>query len=738
MSTLHVDALSKQHLQHIIQQQNGFIFTFTKIDSGRFIHTFCEGQLLKKMNLDQNQIVGYELKDFLPEEKATEKSMMYERAWEGEAVSYEATVFNVSYLASLNPVIVDDQVVQVIGNCIDITDRKEKELLLETSEQHFKSLFLYNPDPVFSLDENGYFTSVNDAASEITGHSEEQMKQRTFLPYITPDYQLDALHKFQQVIRGESLTFPCAIKNERNERKELRVTAVPIVINGQITGVYGVARDITKQLQYKKDLELSEERYRILVENSPIAIAVLVENKLKYVNSSCLELFTAESEDCLMGKSILEMLHKDIQSDVTTQMRKIANTDIPSFTMECKLLRIDGKALEVEMTGLPINFEHQNAILLMVSDISQRKKAEKEVEATNRQNELILNTAGDGILSLSPFGRITFANDAVIQLLEYAQQELIGMHVSILFPESSVTYSNFLEKLEQSMKEQTIYKEREQLIKRKQGEPILTDITITPITANDEKNGTVLVIKDITQQKKLDEMIIRSDKLSVLGELAAGIAHEIRNPLTSLRGFIQLIQTVTEHRYGEYCDIMLEELDRVNNIVGEFLMLSRPQLSKMSQQNPVSLIKEVVSFLYSEATMNKVNIHEDYQIENVLIQGEGNQLKQVFINLLKNAIESMSTGGNVFISAETWKDGQLRICFQDEGCGIEEERLSTLGQPFYTTKERGTGLGLMICYKIIENHRGKISFKSTVDVGTIAEIILPVWNGQDAETVFND
>ncbi|WP_408010617.1 PAS domain S-box protein [Pseudalkalibacillus sp. A8] len=726
MTIQHLDALIKHHLQQIIQQQNGFNFTFTKIDNGRFIHTFCEGQLLKKMNLDPDQVVGYKLKDFLPEEKAIRKTMLYEKAWGGETVSYEDTVFDVSYLGSLNPVIVDNHVIQVIGTCIDIGERKQRELMLETSEQHFKSLFLFNSDPVFSLDQNGYFTSVNNAAKELTGHSEEQMKQRTFLPYITHDHQLDTLHKFQQVMRGESLTFHCAIVNERKERKELKVTAVPIVIHGKVTGVYGVARDITKQLEYKRDLELSEERYRILVENSPIAIAVLVENKLKYVNPSYLKLLEIESKKSVLGQSIHDVLHSEVLSDFSDKLRKISNSNIPSFTAESKLVRVDGQTVDIEMTAIPIDFEHQKAVLLMLNDIRERKKTENEVDTVNRQNELILNTAGDEFLSLSPSGHISFANDAALQLLGYERGELIGKPVSILFQESSDTNCNFLSKINRSIKKQTIHQEHEQYINRRKGEPILADITITPITENQERKGTVLVIKDITQQKRLNEIMIRSDKLSVLGELAAGIAHEIRNPLTSLKGFIQLFQTVIDHRYTEYCDIMLEELERVNNIVGEFLMLSKPQVSSMSPQNPVLLIKEVVSFLYSEATMNKVNIHEDYQIEEVLIQGEGNQLKQVFINLLKNAIESMDSGGNVFIKVEKTDDRELRICFQDEGCGIEKDRLPTLGQPFYTTKERGTGLGLMICYKIVENHHGKISFQSKVDVGTIAEIKLPI------------
>ncbi len=713
--------VTKEYLQDMIKNMNAIVFIFHKNEEGQFVHTFCEGRILEQMKLLTEEVVGHRLEDFMPEESAAEKHAMYVRAWNGETLSYEGVSRNVHYIVNLSPVYKGEKVVEVIGTLVDIEDRIEKEHKLITNEQHFKSFFTYNPDPIFSLDINGYFTSVNSAGEQLTGHSEEQMKQRTFIPYITEDHQMNVLKYFQRVIRGESLTFRCAIHNTNKERRELRITAVPTVVNGEITGVYGTARDITEQLRDRAALELSEQRHRILVEHSPIAIAVHVDGVLKYANPAFVSLFKADHKNNLIGLSKWELIPSDYHDYISTLEETLEFMEFGYRRRESKIRRLDGMILDVEVTAMPISFEGEKSVLVMLSNISERKKVEQKIEKIHRQNELILNTAGDGILSISNVMSIDFANDAALGLLGWTRSELIGRNVSMLFRSSEL-----LGKFNVNEPSQSIHKERNIHIMLKNGGHIVADITITPILEEADRIGTVLVIKDVTQQQKLDELMIRSDKLSVLGELAAGIAHEIRNPLTSLKGFIQLIQSVTENKYEDYCNIMLDELERVNGIVGEFLMLAKPQHAALSLQNPIQLMKDVVSFLKSEALLNNVDLHEDYIEEEVCLIGEGSQLKQVFINLLKNAIESMESGGNIHITATKRKEHRLQITIQDEGCGIEANRLTTLGQPFYTTKDRGTGLGLMICYKIIENHHGKLTFNSEINVGTTVEILLPI------------
>lgn len=235
-----------------------------------------------------------------------------------------------------------------------------------------------------------------------------------------------------------------------------------------------------------------------------------------------------------------------------------------------------------------------------------------------------------------------------------------------------------------------------------------------------------IVINDVTELKKSRELLQQSDKLSVIGELAAGIAHEIRNPLTSLMGFIQLL-SVNPNVEKAYCEIMLSEIERINMIVNELLLLSKPQKMNLEKVYIIRLLETVVTLLAAQSILHNVQIMTHFKAElNVLvIQGEKNKIKQVFINILKNAIEAMPKGGKVLVLVEC-KKSHVLVSVIDQGCGIPKDKLSKIGQAFFTTKEKGTGLGLMISYSIIESHRGFMRIKSEEGKGTIVEVQLPL------------
>ncbi|BBH22759.1 hypothetical protein Back11_41040 [Paenibacillus baekrokdamisoli] len=231
------------------------------------------------------------------------------------------------------------------------------------------------------------------------------------------------------------------------------------------------------------------------------------------------------------------------------------------------------------------------------------------------------------------------------------------------------------------------------------------------------------IIRDISERKKNEELLINSEKLYVAGQLAAGIAHEIRNPLTSLKGFLQLIAS---GRYSNknYFDIMKSELNRIESIVSELLMLSKPQIYDLAHKDIRGIIKDTVTLLDTEAILHNIEIESTISEEPLWVRGVENQLKQVFINVLKNAIEAMNDGGRIQMACMLEGD-RIIVRIEDYGPGIPEEQLSKIGQPFYTTKEKGTGLGLMVSYKIVDNHHGSIHVHSRVDIGTTFEIILP-------------
>ncbi|WGG45590.1 ATP-binding protein [Rossellomorea sp. DA94] len=241
--------------------------------------------------------------------------------------------------------------------------------------------------------------------------------------------------------------------------------------------------------------------------------------------------------------------------------------------------------------------------------------------------------------------------------------------------------------------------------------------------SNHERKGLVIIGRDISQQKIAEEMLLRKEKLSVVGELAAGIAHEIRNPLTSIKGFIQLLEE-NEHVSGHYLKVMSSEMDRINQIVGELLILSKPQMREFQSFDMSEVLRYVVKVMGHEALLKGITLNIKLPTSPILVFGDKNQCIQVFINIIKNAIESMDEGE---IDVD-WKirNESIHIIIEDEGTGIPPDRLKRLGEPFFTLKEKGMGLGLTISQKIIEDHKGSLQIDSEVNKGTRVEVTFPL------------
>lgn len=217
----------------------------------------------------------------------------------------------------------------------------------------------------------------------------------------------------------------------------------------------------------------------------------------------------------------------------------------------------------------------------------------------------------------------------------------------------------------------------------------------------------------------------QKEKLAVIGQMAAGIGHEIRNPLSSLKGFTQLQQ----ERYpntNDFYPIMIQEIDRINSIVNDLMYLGKPKEVKFVTANIEEIIAYTLSITQQQAERNKVMVETTIAGPLPPIDCDSHQLKQVFINLIKNGIESMPDGGRVKINVGVLGGNKMEISIRDEGCGIDDGLIPNLGEPFYTTKTEGTGLGLMVSNQIIQDHQGEITFKSIVGNGTMVIVTIPI------------
>ncbi|TYR79324.1 PAS domain S-box protein [Priestia megaterium] len=370
-------------------------------------------------------------------------------------------------------------------------------------------------------------------------------------------------------------------------------------------------------------------------------------------------------------------------------------------------------------------YQKRTVVFPSLSVQSDHKKVEKQLKAIKHQLESFIMQNSDPILILDKDDKLITINRAFERTFGWSADEVVGLNATDLpiIPDDkrfevnrNRSFAILGENIEGC----------ESVRKTRDGTILNMMLSCFPLRDEEDKvSGRAVIIRDISERKKAQELLIRTEKLSVAGELAAGIAHEIRNPITAIKGFLQLLQSGSIEKKAYY-GIIAAEIDRIEQILSELLMLAKPQAINVESKNILSLIKDVVTLLDAQANMNNVQIIIKFDHSETCVRCEENQIKQVCINFIKNAMEAMPKGGKLVIQIKNVNEEKLLIRFIDQGCGIPKHLLSKLGQPFYTTKKKGTGLGFMVSKQIIENHNGTVVISSKENKGTTIEVSLPL------------
>lgn len=392
---------------------------------------------------------------------------------------------------------------------------------------------------------------------------------------------------------------------------------------------------------------------------------------------------------------------------------KVNEVSSARFHQPIKIKRKD----EFGLLALKVNAMSQNLSIYM----NKLRRAFEENRRMKEHLESFINHTSDAIHLFDLDGKLIQVNRAFELLFGYEEEEAIGLIYPILPDSHKAEMKHMLNQLLAGK----VLPAQETMRVTKTGEMIPVSVTISPIRDSD---GTIRafasISRDMRSRNKMEELLRRSEKLTTVGQLAAGVAHEIRNPLTTLRGFLQL-QQETKKLTLAHVSLMLSELDRINLIVGEFLILAKPQATKFVAKDVRDVLQDVIAFMNSEALLHDIEFRIAFTEEYCRISCEENQLKQVFINLLKNAIEAMPSGGLIHINVSHRRE-HISITIADEGEGIPDEMISKIGDPFFTGKETGTGLGIMVSQRIINSHRGTMDIRSQVKVGTTVHVMLPI------------
>lgn len=491
-----------------------------------------------------------------------------------------------------------------------------------------------------------------------------------------------------------------------------------LILSGLIASSTLISKRLEASNTHLKDIQAALDQSTIVAITDPKGI-------ITYVNDKFIEISKYEVEE-LLGKN-----HNILNSGYHPPefFRELWKTIGSGKTWrgEIRNKAKDGSYYWVETTIVPF-LNKKNKPYQYVSirtDISALKTAEANLKESLKEiNEIKFALDQSSIIAFTDEkGIITNVNEKFCEISKYSREELVGQNHSIL--NSGLHSKEFFKSLWKTIGKGNVWK-GEIRNKAKDGTYYWVHTTIVPFLNENSRPYQYLAIRnDITERKKTEEVLHRQDKLAAVGQLAAGVAHEIRNPLTSMKGYTEFLQLdETNEERQEFLSIILDEIERVNNIVEDFMVLAKPKAVELEEKNIIPVIKNVLSLLEFEASKRNVNIHFEYEQEIIQIECDENRLKQVFLNFVKNGIEAMPDGGDITVRASIM-DSQVQISIQDTGVGIPEEKLKNIGEPFYTTKQNGNGLGLMVSFKIIESHNGKIYIESELNKGTTFNIILP-------------
>jgi two-component system sensor histidine kinase PilS (NtrC family) len=343
-----------------------------------------------------------------------------------------------------------------------------------------------------------------------------------------------------------------------------------------------------------------------------------------------------------------------------------------------------------------------------VQELEQTDLDLRNLELFNKE---VIESLPSGLFTVDISGRILLFNDAAERITGMQRDLVIGQKIDVVMP-----FLPF----------PLLEGRREEIIPA-DGVQKIIGITISPLKGIAQApKGFIAVFQDLTQIKKLEDEIKKKEKLAAIGELSSNIAHEIRNPLASLKGSIEMLRedSVNQNYKERLMSIALKEMERLNSIITDFLTYSRPTLPVFQTFDICELLDETVELLQNiDHDKGRISFKKNYS-SPLIVRADPQKMHQVFWNLGLNAIEAMPEGGELSIRADSMHDF-VAITFQDSGCGIEGRDIGKVFYPFFTTKGDGTGLGLAITYRIIDEHKGRISVKSTTGIGTAFEIILP-------------
>ncbi len=610
----------------------------------------------------------------------------------------------------------------------DITERKRAEDALRKSEEKFYKAFYSSPNAMaLTTSKEGRFLEVNDGFLRLNGFSREEVIGRTSKElgiWVNPKDRVRIVRIMRE--KGRVADEEYKSRTKSGEIHTMLFSAEPIEIAGE-SCMISSATDITERKLADEKLRDEATRHHILIDESSDGIVVLDEKgKVYEANKRFAEMLGYTPEEVRE----LNVWDWEFQFPPEQVAEMIRTVDETGDHFETKHRRKDGTTYDVEISTNGVIYAGQKLIFCVCRDITARKQAEAALRQSEEKLRVILESIPQGVTVTDLDGKILEVNNAVLRLHGYnTRQELIGRNAfEFIAKEGHARARDNLKETLETGRSGAI----EYTFIRKDGTTFPAQLSAALIQDESAKPiGFVAVTEDITERRKMQEQLVITDRLASVGELAAGIAHELNNPLTGVIGFSQLLMSKEMPKdIKEDVEVVYNEAQRTSQVVKNLLTFARKHSAIKEKVNINDVINKVLELRSYEQNLENITVDARLDSDLPEVMGDYFQLQQVFLNIVINAEYFMKEAhhkGKLTITTE--KVGKkIRVSFADDGPGIAKDDLGHIFDPFFTTKEvgRGTGLGLSICHGIVTEHGGRIYVESELGKGATFIVELPI------------
>ncbi len=586
---------------------------------------------------------------------------------------------------------------------------------LSLSHKRLKDIIKQCPIGIVVVDENFIIEAINEARTKIGNLPENSIGQYYF-DVANTGYAKEESPIYWALKDGIKTS---EYYMHRIGRDWL-LNATPIYNNGRITGAIGVYQDITESRQMEDELKRREQEYKTLLDNCPYAITRWDRShRLLYANEANTIIFGTNFVYSL-GIQLFDLdLNRAVRLQIAEALNKVFQTSADS-EFDTLWHKQDESYRILFNRAIPeINSNGQvDTVLVITYDITDKRLSEERFRKAFQYNPIMM------FVSSIKDWKLIDVNECFLETVGLSREQIIGNSTDRI---GLWADKEKLLQIRQKIKRGNgrVQNFEMQIFTKTKG--IRSVLFSSETIKIGDKLCYLGMFHDITEIRRFEKEMTQLDRLNIVGELAAGIGHEVRNPLTTVRGYLQVFQHKTEfEKYQEQLNTMIEELDRANTIITEFLSLAKNKKVEFKQTNLNTILKSLFPLLQADAYRRGHELFVDFN-EIPKIKVDEKEIRQLVLNLVRNSFEAMNDKGEVTIRTYQ-QDNFIVLEVEDNGTGIPPEVLEKIGTPFVTTKENGTGLGLPVCYRIAENHGARISLATGLQGTTFSVVFKNVYS----------